>query len=109
MQYASSQPSVVAAAISRRSLLGTFRAAWPSRTVLGMVLGPVVGLLVWCLPLGVAPMAHKALAITAFVVVYWMTEALDYGITALFGCYLFWALGVVKFSVAFSGFASTTP
>ena len=36
----------------------------------------------------------------------WITEALDHGLTGLIGCYLFWALGVVRFDVAFSGFAN---
>jgi anion transporter len=80
-----------------------------SRTLLGMVLGPTIGMLVWCLHLGLAPTAHKALAVTAFMVVYWITEPLEHGITALIGCYLFWALGLVNFSVAFSGFASSPP
>ena len=34
---------------------------------------------------------------------------MDHGLTGLIGCYLFWALGVVKFEVAFSGFADDTP
>src|SRR5206468_12298000 len=34
---------------------------------------------------------------------------LDHGLTGLIGCYLFWALGIVKFDVAFSGFADDTP
>lgn len=39
----------------------------------------------------------------------WVTEALDHGVTGLIGCYLFWALGVVRFDVAFSGFANDSP
>jgi di/tricarboxylate transporter len=33
---------------------------------------------------------------------------MDHGFTGLIGCYLFWALGVAKFDVAFSGFADDT-
>src|SRR5215831_9582342 len=95
--------------LSVRSIWCAFLVVLPSRTVLGVVLGPTVGLLVWGLHLGLAPTAHKALAVTAFMVVYWITEPLEHGITALIGCYLFWALGLVNFSVAFSGFASSPP
>ena len=84
-------------------------AALVASTSAKLLLGPAVGVLVWCLPLGAEPMAHKALAIMAFIVMYWISEPLDYGVAALLGCYLFWALGGMKFSVAFSGFASSTP
>src|SRR5260370_31565978 len=39
----------------------------------------------------------------------WITEALPHAITGLIGCYLLWVLGVVKFGVAFNGFATETP
>ena len=81
----------------------------PAPRMMGAVLGPIIGLAIWWLPLGVEPTAHKALAIVAFMLVYWILEPIDYGITALMGCYLFWVLHVTKFSVAFSGFATTSP
>jgi solute carrier family 13 (sodium-dependent dicarboxylate transporter), member 2/3/5 len=43
------------------------------------------------------------------MVLAWATEAMDHALAGLIGCYLFWALEVVKFSVAFSGFANDTP
>ena len=43
------------------------------------------------------------------MILAWATEVMDHGLTGLVGCYLFWALGVVKFDVAFSGFADDTP
>src|SRR5262245_41549310 len=94
---------------SVRSIWRALLVVSPSRTVLGLVMGPIVGLLVWGLHLGLVPAAHKALAVTAFMVVYWIAEPLEHGITALIGCYLFWALGLVNFSAAFSGFASSPP
>jgi anion transporter len=74
-----------------------------------MCLGPAIGVLIWCLPLGLDPRAHKALAIVGFMLVYWLTETLDHGLTALLGCLLFWLLKVVPSTVAFSGFATPTP
>jgi solute carrier family 13 (sodium-dependent dicarboxylate transporter), member 2/3/5 len=61
------------------------------------------------LPLGIEPRAHSALAIGAFMVACWMTQALDHGIAGILGCFLFWMLGVARFETAFSGFADTTP
>ena len=43
------------------------------------------------------------------MIVAWITEAMDYALTGMIGCYLYWALKVVSFDVAFSGFANDTP
>src|SRR5216683_2374009 len=62
----------------------------------------------WFLPLGIAPQAHKALAVGLFMIAAWMTQVLDLGISGILGCFLFWMLGIAKFETAFSGFADTT-
>jgi anion transporter len=63
----------------------------------------------WFLPLHLEPKAHHAMAISLFMILGWATEVMDHGITGLIGCYLFWALKIVTFDVAFSGFANDTP
>src|SRR5216683_1462207 len=63
----------------------------------------------WLLPLGIAPLAHSALAIGSFMIGCWMTQVLDHGIAGILGCFLFWMFGVARFETAFSGFADTTP
>jgi anion transporter len=63
----------------------------------------------WFLPLRLEPQAQHAIAIALFMILAWATELMDHGLTGLIGCYLFWALGVVKFETAFSGFADDTP
>ena len=73
-----------------------------------LVLGPLAALSFWSLPIGLDPLQQKALAVAIFMVVNWMAEPFDHGLTALIGSYLFWALNVAKFSVAFSGFISST-
>lgn len=77
--------------------------------ILRLLLGPVAGLIVFFLPLGVERIVQETFAIIVFLIVYWIAEPIDHAVTALIGCYLFWALGVTKFPVAFSGFASATP
>jgi solute carrier family 13 (sodium-dependent dicarboxylate transporter), member 2/3/5 len=77
--------------------------------VAGAVLGPLAAILVWLLPLGIDPLAQRALAVAAFMFVYWLTEPIDHGLTAFIGCFAFWALGIADFSLAFSGFAQTAP
>ncbi len=78
-------------------------------TLVSIILGPVLALLTWLAPLPVTAPARHALAIVVFMTVYWITMPVDYGITALIGCYFFWALRIVTFPVAFSGFANSTP
>jgi solute carrier family 13 (sodium-dependent dicarboxylate transporter), member 2/3/5 len=60
------------------------------------------------LPLGIDPRAHSALAVGIFMIVSWMTQVLDHGVAGILGCFLFWMFGIVKFEVAFSGFADTS-
>lgn len=62
----------------------------------------------WFLPLDIDPRAQHALAISLFMIVAWMIQVLDHGITGILGCFLFWMLGLVPFQTAFSGFAGTT-
>ena len=79
------------------------------RRVAGIAAGPVLAILVWFAPIAPDPAIAHALAITVFMVAYWIFEPIEHGVTGLIGCYLFWALGVVKFETAFSGFADNTP
>jgi solute carrier family 13 (sodium-dependent dicarboxylate transporter), member 2/3/5 len=71
-----------------------------------LIVAPVA---LWFIPLGVDAKVQHAIAISAFMILSWITHALDHALTGLIGCFLFWALGVAKFEVAFSGFATTTP
>ena len=82
---------------------GSDARAWARQAV--TVLVPAA---LWFAPLGLAVPAQHGLAITAFMVLGWITEVMDYAITGLVGCFLFWALGVVRIDVAFSGFADQT-
>lgn len=80
-----------------------------SETLIVALFGPVVGLLIWLLPLAINPTAHLALAIVGFMIVYWVSEPIEPGMTAIIGCFLFWALHVAPSTVAFSGFTAITP
>ena len=68
----------------------------------------VVPLAFWFAPLPLEPTTQHALAIASFMVLAWITEAMDHAVTGLIGCFLFWALDVVRFNVAFGGFATDT-
>ena len=58
------------------------RSILPTETSLKVILGPLIGLVIWWLPLGLEPVAHRAIAIVSLMLVYWMTEVLDHGLTA---------------------------
>lgn len=77
-----------------------------SSSIAGLLPGPIAALLIWVLPMGLEPAIHKAFAVLTFMVVSWIVGAVEYGTTALCGAFLFWALGVTTFDVAFSGFTS---
>lgn len=82
------------------------RAAW--RGVAGGLLTVAVPVALWFAPLSLEPRVQHALAITSFMIVAWITETMDHALTGMIGCYLFWALRIVKIDVAFSGFADDT-
>src|ERR1700730_8046472 len=75
--------------------------------VVGQILCIIVPLLVWFAPLPLEPATQHSFAIVGFMVVAWITRAMDYALAGLVGCFLFWALDIVRFPVAFSGFAKT--
>jgi hypothetical protein len=69
----------------------------------------MVPLTVWFVPLNIVAPARHGLAISSFMILAWITEAMEYALSGLIGCYLYWALRVAPFNVAFSGFATDTP
>ena len=79
------------------------------RTAASRAICVVVPLVIWFAPLNLEPATKHGLSISSFMLLSWITEVMDYALAGLIGCYLFWALKVVPFDVAFSGFASDTP
>jgi solute carrier family 13 (sodium-dependent dicarboxylate transporter), member 2/3/5 len=79
------------------------------RTNIGRALCLIVPILVWFSPIPIEAAAKHALAITSFILIAWVTEAMEFALAGLIGCYLYWALKVVPFGTAFSGFATETP
>jgi solute carrier family 13 (sodium-dependent dicarboxylate transporter), member 2/3/5 len=75
---------------------------------IGWILTLAVPVAIWFAPLDLDATPKHAIAITLFMILGWAFETLDHGLTGLIGCYLFWALKVVKIDVAFSGFADDT-
>ena len=75
---------------------------------LGRICCILIPLIIWFAPLPIEPATKHGLAIAAFMLIAWIIEPVDHAVTGLIGCFLFWALGVVQFGVAFNGFASST-
>jgi di/tricarboxylate transporter len=68
----------------------------------------VIPLVIWFSPIDLEPQTKHGFAILAFMVIAWITQATEFALAGFIGCFLFWALGVVRFDVAFSGFANDT-
>lgn len=79
------------------------------RKIASAILTIVVPLALWFAPLGLQSTVQHALAVTAFMIVAWITHVMDHTLIGFLGCYLYWALGVAKFGTAFGGFAEDTP
>src|SRR5438128_11645775 len=68
-----------------------------------------ISLSVFLLPMQMSPAAYKALAITIWMVLFWIFSPIDHAITGFAGCFLYWSTGAVSFETAFSGFSQDTP
>src|SRR5882762_11130167 len=66
------------------------------RVSVGKVLCVIVPPIIWFAPLHIEPVARHGLAITSFMLLAWITEAMDYALAGLIGCYLYWALNVAQ-------------
>ena len=78
------------------------------RQHLGRIFCILIPLIIWFAPLPIESATKHGLAIASFMLIAWIIEPIDHAVTGLIGCFLFWALGVVQFGVAFSGFANAT-
>jgi len=78
------------------------------RPLAGQILCILIPASIWLVPTHLPAVTQLSLAIAAFMIVAWITEAVDHALAGLVGCFLFWGLGVAKFNEAFSGFASDT-
>ena len=81
----------------------------PNRRIIRAFLTVAVPLALWFAPLPLALNSRHALAVASFMILAWITEVMPHALTGMAGCYLFWALKIVTFGTAFSGFADETP
>src|SRR5712692_6059857 len=58
----------------------------------GLLIAAVVPVVLWFAPLHLDRPAQKAIAVSSFMIIAWITHAPDHAVTGLIGCYLFWAL-----------------
>ena len=64
------------------------------------------GAAVWFAPLGEATNTRAALAISAMLIIAWMTEVMEYASAGLVALFLFWFFGIAKPEVVFTGFVN---
>ncbi|HYK80933.1 MAG TPA: SLC13 family permease, partial [Micropepsaceae bacterium] len=64
------------------------------------------GAAIWFSPLALASNTKAALAISAMMIIAWMTEVMEYASAGLVGLFLFWVFGIAKPEVIFSGFVN---
>ena len=75
---------------------------------LGRVATVLIPVTLWFAPLSWEPKIQHVIAVTAFLIVAWITHAMDHALAGLAGCFLFGALHLVPFNIAFGGFAEPT-
>ncbi len=77
------------------------------RKTLGLFLGPILGLLVYFMPIaGLKVEAHALLAIVTFVATWWITEPVPIPVSSMLGPVIATLLGIVNPTQAFAPFAN---
>ena len=77
------------------------------RHLIGAVLGPLVAIFLWFLPInGLPVIAHHLLAIMSMVAIWWITEPVPIPVTSLLGPVLCVVFGIAPVNVAFQNFAN---
>ena len=79
-----------------------------ARRTAGLVLGPLLGLVVWFVAAGLEPKQRMLAAIFVFVITFWITEAVPIPVTAMLGLVLCVLLGVGTEDEVFPAFADGT-
>ena len=77
--------------------------------VIGQILCIIIPLVIWFIPLPIEPATQHALAITGFMVVAWITRAMDYALAGMVGCFLFWRCGLSVSQSPSAGLRTTQP
>jgi hypothetical protein len=77
--------------------------------IVGQILCILVPVAVWFAPLPLEPVTKHGFAIVGFMVVAWITRAMDYALAGFVGCFLFWALGRRQVSGRVQWGLPTTP
>ena len=78
----------------------------PNLRLAQAVLCLAAGAAIWFSPLAVAWNTKAALAISAMLILAWMTEVMEYASAGLVGLFLFWIFGIAKPETVFSGFVN---
>ena len=78
-----------------------------NRKKIGAILGPLVAIIVWLMPIHQLPeAAHHLLAILSLVAIWWVTEPVPIPVTSILGPVLCVLLGVAPVETAFQNFAN---
>src|SRR5215212_7456213 len=78
------------------------------RQTIGLFLGPIVFLVMYFIPLPLAPAQQALAAIFSFVIIYWLTEPIPIPVTAVLALALCVLFGVAGAEAVFGAFSSDT-
>lgn len=74
-----------------------------------ILIGVLLALVAYLGPFASEETTRRALSVTIFMLVMFITEALPLGVTGLLGCWLFWTWARLPVAKAFAGFTNDTP
>lgn len=97
---------LAAAGASADDILHVHRKSPRFLALAGRGLCIIVPAVIWLSPLQLPPQVKHMFAVLAFMLIAWITQATEFAVAGIIGCFLFWVLRIVPFDVAFAGFTS---
>jgi len=74
------------------------------RSRIGLVVGPLLAILVWCLPMPLEDSGHRLAGLMIWVVTWWISETIPLAVTSVLAAAAAVALGVTDAKTAFAPF-----
>ena len=85
------------------------RGAQDTKAFACVLIGIAVAIITYFLPLGLNEVTRRVMAVSVFVLLMWMTEAIPLAVAGLLGCWAYWVLAGIPVTKVFSGFTNDSP
>jgi len=84
-------------------------ASQETKSLVWVLIALAAAVVTYLLPLGMNEVTTRVMAISVFVLLMWMTEAIPLAVAGLLGCWAYWVLAGIPANKVFAGFNNDSP